>query len=100
MALVGILFSFYLYYKRVFYNNYSIKFIRFIRKDIVIRWSEIRLIYFEIERNGTIQLTLKTRDKTYLLKSRILSDGWEDFILCLNQMAEGYEIPVRMKREV
>lgn len=100
MALFGILFSFYLYYKRVLYNNYSIKFIRFIRKDIVIRWSEIKSIYFEKEGSGTILLTLKTRDKTYLLKSRILSDGWEDFMLCLNQMAEGYEIPVRMKREI
>lgn len=80
----------FLYYtrQRVYYSRYGFKMVSF-GKSCDIPWSQVRTIVFSSSKKKK-RLTVTAAEMTIVLRSEVLADGWDDFVVWSQQMAREY----------
>lgn len=64
-------------------------------KSRVYSWREIRRVLVRQQGRNRVRLKLIIDRRTYVLKSKVYSEGWEDFADTLLRSVKTYNIPIR-----
>lgn len=80
--------------KRVFYSPRALKLVPLFGRSRVCYWREIQRITYQKQKQGRIRLKLVTGGRSYVLKSNVYGEGWEEFTGRLLAAAKEYQIPL------
>lgn len=83
----------FLYYtnRKVFYSRYRIRVVNFGKAEEVL-WSQVRKIVY-CRKKGKGRVHIETVDKAITLKEEFYTDGWGEFLMWGEEMAEEYRFP-------
>lgn len=85
--------------KRVFYSSRALKLVPLFGRSHIYSWREIRRITYRKQKQGRICLKLFTDGRSYVLKSNVYGEGWEEFTGMLLAAAKEYHIPFCREEE-
>ena len=86
---------YYLVRKKIFYSDRAVRLVPLFGKSRVYSWREIRKVLVRQQGRNRVRLKLITDGRTYVLKSKVYSEGWEDFADTLLRSVKTYNIPIR-----
>ncbi|MCH5273770.1 MAG: hypothetical protein J1E35_08860 [Lachnospiraceae bacterium] len=98
-ALLSVAVLYYLVRRKVFYSARTLKLVPLFGKGRIFSWREIRKVTVRMQKGERMRLKLITDGRSYVLKSNVYSDGWEEFARTLLAAVKEYNIPIRWDNE-